>query len=102
MRTWSIIDTANDAFVAIDAGDVIKDWNPQAELTFGWKREEAGGRTLADTAIPPGHREAHLEGVHPFVLTGEGLMLNPSGGRQGLAQDGHPFPNRVSIAPERL
>jgi len=76
MRTRSIIDTANDAFVAIDAADVIKDWNPQAELTFGWTREEAMGRNLAETIIPPAHREAHLEGLHRYVLTGEGPMLN--------------------------
>ena len=101
MRTRSIIDTANDAFVAIDAGDVIKDWNPQAELTFGWKREEAVGRTLADTVIPPGHREAHLEGLHRFVLTGEGPMLNRRVELEGLHKDGHLFPIEMTISPIR-
>ena len=101
MRTRSIIDTANDAFVAIDAGDVIKDWNPQAELTFGWKREEAVGRTLAETIIPPAHREAHLEGLHRYVLTGEGPMLNRRVELEGLHKDGHLFPIEMTISPIR-
>src|SRR5437667_139204 len=101
MRTRSLIATANAAFVAIDAGDVIKDWNPQAELTFGWKREEAVGRTLADTVIPPGHREAHLEGLHRFVLTGEGPMLNRRVELEGLHKDGHLFPIEMTISPIR-
>ena len=101
MRTRSIIDTANDAFVAIDAGDVIKDWNPQAELTFGWKREEAVGRSLAETVIPPARREAHLEGLHRYVLTGEGPMLNRRVELEGLHKDGHLFPVEMTISPIR-
>jgi PAS domain S-box-containing protein len=101
MRTRSIIDTANDAFVAIDAADVIKDWNPQAELTFGWTREEAMGRNLAETIIPPAHREAHLEGLHRYVLTGEGPMLNRRVELEALHQDGHRFPVEMTISPIR-
>ena len=101
MRTRSIIDTANDAFVAIDAADVIKDWNPQAKLTFGWKREEAVGRSLAETVIPPARREAHLEGLHRYVLTGEGPMLNRRVELEGLHKDGHLFPVEMTISPIR-
>ena len=35
-----------------DAG-VICDWNLQAEATFGWTRDEAIGRRLDETLIPP-------------------------------------------------
>src|SRR5438105_346519 len=100
-RTRSIIDTANDAVVAIDAADGIKDWNPQAELIFGWKRQEVIGRTLAETIIPPVHREAHLEGLHRYVLTGEGPMLNRRVELEALHKDGHPFPVEMTISPIR-
>ena len=52
-----ILTTAHDAFVAMDGEGVITDWNPQAEATFGWSREEALGRDLADTIIPETYRE---------------------------------------------
>jgi PAS domain S-box-containing protein len=100
-RTRSIIDTANDAFVAIDAADVIKDWNPQAELTFGWTREEALGCTLAETIIPPTSRETHLDGLHRYVLAGEGPMLNRRVELEALHKDGHLFPVELTISPIR-
>ena len=101
MRTRSIIDTANDAFIAIDAGGVIKDWNPQAEATFGWSRKEALGRTLAETVIPPEQREAHLEGLHQYVISGEGPMLNRRLEMEALHKDGHLFPVEMTISPIR-
>lgn len=101
LRTRSIIDNANDAFVAIDAAGVIKDWNPQAEATFGWSREEALGRTLAETVIPPEHREAHLEGLHRYVIRGEGPMLNKRLELEALHKNGHLFPVEMTISPIR-
>ncbi len=40
----SILDTAQDAFISIDADDRITFWNKQAEATFGWTRETVLGR----------------------------------------------------------
>lgn len=49
----AIVETAHDAYVAIDADSVILEWNRQAELTFGWSRDEAIGLNLIDTILPP-------------------------------------------------
>src|SRR6185503_6824460 len=53
-RTKAILRTANDAFVALDAGGRIVEWNAQAERMFGWLREEAIGRILMGTMLPDG------------------------------------------------
>src|SRR5262245_8498746 len=71
-----IIDAAYDAFVLMDSAGRIIEWNPQAEVTFGWSRQEAVGRELATTIIPAAHREAHYQGLHRFRDTGEGVMLD--------------------------
>src|SRR5207302_9112631 len=65
-----VIQTANDAFIAIDATGRITEWNRQAELHFGWRREEVLGRLLTETIIPPVHRSAHTEGIARFLATG--------------------------------
>src|SRR5262249_59271002 len=65
-RTRLILDTANDAFVAMSSDGVIIDWNRQAEATFGWTRAEAIGRVLADTIIPPHYRAAHTRGLQRY------------------------------------
>jgi len=46
----SMLDHAHDAFIALDAGGLVIDWNLQALQTFGWSAEEAVGQVLADPA----------------------------------------------------
>ena len=101
-RTRSIIDSANDAFIAIDPAGTITDWNPQAEAIFGWTREQAVGRSLAETIIPDRFREAHIEGIHRFVRTGEGSLLDQRLELTALHQDGHHFPVELTVSPIRL
>ena len=61
-RMRLIIDTALDAVIAINSQGEITEWNPQAEIIFGWSHQEAIGRTLADLVIPPQYRDAHARG----------------------------------------
>src|SRR5436309_15617439 len=70
-RARAIVNTAQDAFVAIDQSGRITDWNPQAETTFGWSRKEAVGRKLADTIVPTRFRRGHRLGLERFVRTGK-------------------------------
>src|SRR5262249_19400306 len=51
-RLRLLIDTAYDAFVAIDAGGVGIDRNPRAAQGFRWARQEGPGRRLAQLVIP--------------------------------------------------
>ncbi|PYR43039.1 MAG: hypothetical protein DMF93_04180 [Acidobacteria bacterium] len=60
-RTRAILRTANDAFVRTDDGGRVVEWNKRAESMFGWPREEALGRMLADTILPESHREQHRQ-----------------------------------------
>ena len=71
-----IVETADDAFIAIDADSTILEWNRAAERIFGWTREEAIGRTLPETIIPAVHREAHIRGLSRYMTSGSGAVLN--------------------------
>ncbi|MGH3995048.1 MAG: PAS domain S-box protein, partial [Pseudonocardiaceae bacterium] len=97
--TRAILESTHEAFVSMDAGGFIVDWNLQAELTFGWSREEAVGRVLSDTIIPPRYRERHLRGLARFLDTGEGPMLNHRFEIEALHQDGRELPIEITIAP---
>lgn len=96
-RERSILDAAYDAFVAIDAGSVITAWNRQAEKTFGWSRDEAIGRSLVETIIPPQYREAHHRGLGHFLATGEGPVLNRPLEITALRRSGEEFPVELAI-----
>jgi PAS domain S-box-containing protein len=101
-RLHVTIETAMDAVVRMDAGGIIIGWNSQAEKTFGWSRQEAVGRVLSETIIPPRYREAHVQGMKRFLLTGEGTVLNSRIEIVGLHRDGREFPIELSIAPTKI
>ncbi len=101
-RNRAVLDTANEAFIAMDAEGRITNWNHQAEVTFGWSRVEAIGRLLAETIIPPQHREAHRRGLQHFLATGHGPLLDKRFEITALRRDGHEFPVELTIAPIRV
>ena len=47
-----IIFNALDGFIQLDQAGVVIEWNPQAEAIFGWSRQEAIGKTVADLSLP--------------------------------------------------
>ena len=93
-----IITAATDAFITIDTGGFISDWNPKAEELFGWSRTEAIGQPLHATVIPPHYREAHLRGLSHFMATGEGPALNKRLELCALHRNGREFPVEISIS----
>ena len=96
-RARRVIDTAYDAFVAIDATAIITAWNPQAERLFGWSRHEAVGRNFTETIIPPQYRQAYLSGLQNFLKTGEGPLLNKKIELSALHHDGSEIPVELSL-----
>ncbi len=97
-RTRSIVETALDGFIEMDAAGVITDWNVQAKRMFGWSREEAIGRLLSTTIIPAQQREAHERGMYNFFHAGEGPILNRRIEITACHRDGHKFPVELAIS----
>ena len=98
-HTRRIVELALDGFIGMDAAGVITEWNVQAEQMFGWSRQEAIGRRLSDTIIPAQHREAHERGLHHFLATGEGPILNRRIEITGCHRDGREIPIELAISP---
>lgn len=98
-HTRRIVEMALDGFIGMDAAGVITDWNAQAERIFGWPRQEAVGRLLSVTIVPPQHREAHERGLRRFLATGESPMLNTRVEIAGCHRDGHEIPIELAISP---
>jgi PAS domain S-box-containing protein len=93
----AILEGALDAVVGMDASGKVIDWNQQAEATFGYAREEAMGRPLAELIIPPDLREAHQRGLEKYLETGEGPLLNRRVEMEGQRKDGQPVPIELAI-----
>jgi len=98
-QTRLIIETASQAYVAIDAGGVIIAWNQQAEATFGWPRDEAIGQRLEDRIIPLAQRAAHRAALARYLETGEGRLIGKRIELNALHRDGHEFLAELTIWP---
>ena len=94
-----VLQNANDAYVCIDHNGVIRDWNQQAEQTFGWSSQEAIGRRLDEMIIPVTMREAHRAGLRHYLATGKLNVLNRRIELTAVRRDGTPLPVEVRVSP---
>jgi len=51
-----IIAGALDGFIQVNESGEVTEWNPQAEVIFGWSRQEALGKPLNDLFLPPSYQ----------------------------------------------
>ena len=98
----AIVEGALDAFIVMDSAGRIAAWNPQAVAMFGWSHDEAVGRTVVDTIMPPEHGEAHQRGLARFIATGESRILNRRNELLARRRDGSEFPIELMITPTRM
>ncbi len=101
-RTAAIIAASADAFVAADAGGRITDWNRQAELTFGWSRDEVLGRSLSETVVPERFRVAHEELVRRFLDAGNEPVPSQRAELVAVDRRGHEFPIEMAASVSAL
>src|SRR6187549_3067125 len=71
----AILETALDCIVTINHEGRVLDFNPAAEKTFGYTRDEAAGREMADLIIPPELRDRHRAGLARAVGTGRDTIV---------------------------
>ena len=98
-RIRLILEKSPVPFVMVNADGLVTGWNAQAEATFGWVREEAVARPLADLILPVQYRETLTRGLVRFLATGEGPVLNKRIEATALHRDGREFPIELTIAP---
>jgi PAS domain S-box-containing protein len=95
----TIVESALDAVVGMDADGIITNWNKQAEKIFGWTRSEAMGRRMSETIIPMQHRSSHERGLRHFLQTGQGPILNQRIEITSTRRDGSEFPVELTVTP---
>jgi PAS domain S-box-containing protein len=97
LRKDAVLAAATDCLITMDHEGRIIDFNPSAEKTFGYKREDVVGQTVADTIIPLRFREAHVQGLRRYLTSGEQRVLGRRIEMPALRADGTEFPAELSI-----
>jgi PAS domain S-box-containing protein len=94
----AFFEASPDAIVTLNGDGAINGWNPKAEEMFGWSRDDAVGRQLADTIFPAGHREAQERRLARYRKTGRGDVLELI----AVHYDGQEFPIEMTIWPAQV
>ena len=101
-RTRRIIDGSLDAFVGMNHAGIITEWNPQAEKTFGWQRDDVIGKPMAGVLIPPTMRDAHFGGLIRYNQTGMPVMLDRRIQATALTRDRGEIPVEMTISAIKI
>ena len=95
-RLRIILENTYDAFISMDLNWRIRDWNLQAERTFGWSRAEILGRPLS--VIVPSHlRKQYARDVARYFSQSQDNLLRMSSELIAVHRDGHEFPIEIGI-----
>ncbi len=97
--TWAILESALDCVIAIDHEGRIIEFNPAAEKTFGYRRDEVMGKEMAGLIVPLSLRDQHRRGLAHYLATGEGPVLGKRIEITAMRADGSEFPIELAITP---
>ncbi|HMC83231.1 MAG TPA: PAS domain S-box protein, partial [Candidatus Polarisedimenticolia bacterium] len=97
-RKGAILETALDAIITMDHQGRIIEFNPAAEKTFGRRRDDVLGQSMAGLLIPSSLRERHSRGMERYLKTNEPHLLGKRIEITALRADGTEFPVEIAIA----
>ncbi|GEM_PF-4406318 len=98
----SLLEHSLDCIVSMTSDGNVVEWNPAAEATFGWTRDEVMGRTLSEMIVPHGMRKAHGDGLAKYLETGEGPVIDQRIEVPALRKDGVEIPVELAIMASQL
>lgn len=93
----AFLKAALDCIITIDGDGEIVEFNPSAEKTFAYTKEEVLGKEMAELFIPPRYRNAHREGLKRHLLTGENKIFDQRLELTALRRNGEEFPIELAI-----
>src|SRR5438045_287871 len=96
-RVSAYFEAALDCVVMADASGRVVEFNPAAERTFGYTRDEALGRTMTELIVPPSLRERHTTAFARFIESGQGTVLGRRLELTGMRADGSEFPVELAL-----
>jgi PAS domain S-box-containing protein len=96
-RMRAVLESALDCVITMDHQGRVMEFNPAAEKTFGYRREQAIGQLLSELMIPPSLRERHQKGLSRYLATGEAPVLGKRLELTAMRSNGAEFPVELAI-----
>ena len=96
-RQGAILDAALDCIITMDHEGRVVEFNPAAERTFGYLREEIVGQSLAEFIIPARYRARHREALATYLRSGTSSILGKRIELSALRASGSEFPVELTV-----
>jgi PAS domain S-box-containing protein len=98
----AVLDTANEAFLAMNEQAKVTAWNPSARDLFGWEGEEAIGKPVDELIIPARERSAIRRELEAFLRTGDSRLVGRRLEATVVRRDGTEVPVEATVSPLNL
>ena len=98
----AVVAAALDCVIVVDEAGAVVEFNPAAERTFGYSRQDVLGRLIGELIVPPHLRARHSTGMQRYLTTGEAHVLGRRMELEGMRSDGSTLPVELSITEVRL
>lgn len=93
----SVVISALDAIIVMDENGITLEFNPMAELMFGYTAKEAIGQPVGDLIVPPAIRAAHSGGLSRYLASGVPHVIGQRVEVEGRRKDGSLIPVELTV-----
>jgi two-component system sensor kinase FixL len=92
----SILDTAPEAMIVINADGIVQSYGLSAERMFGWGPDDVRGRNIS-MLMPEPFRSQHDRYLQRYLSTGEKRIIGIGRIVVGVRKDGSTFPMELAV-----
>ncbi len=93
----SVLESADEGFLSVDAAGAITAWNDRAAELYGWSEADVLGRGLVDTIIPAQFRADYDADLAAYRAGGDSTVVGSRVEVMALHHDGHEIPVELAV-----
>jgi PAS domain S-box-containing protein len=93
----AVLASSLDCIVGMDHRGLVVEFNEAAERLFGYRRDEALGRELAELIIPEELRDRHRESLRRYLETGQAMIIGRRLELPAKRSDGSTVPVELTV-----
>jgi PAS domain S-box-containing protein len=98
-KTRLIMNASLDSIIWIETSGKITFWNPQAEASFGWTKEEALGQNLIDLISPKKDHKLYFRSIQNYLEKDDDSPLNVMVEKTAINKSNEEFPIELTVIP---